>query len=256
MNNITVNGKTLKQIETELRADFADSEFKTNDADGSIYLPREAYEDRLASVIGVMQYDTVTTPGHVELINGVPHAMTSMTLTVYADDGEILRKWSRNGAKQLIIVKDSGRPKSFKSDLTAAETEAFKSICQSLGMATHQLKAKNAKGGTGRTQQRQQPALPAGVPEGEQNIVVTLKSTFSKGNGYIKAQAVDSQGRILDVMAFSKTFPEIEKKCSVDNFIGGMKAGQSFQFSGSYNQFNGRLQAIFAKDLAVVQRAA
>lgn len=53
----TVNGKSLDQVLSELKAPFPEEELKKNEKNET-YIPVESLESRLNSVIGVLNYDT------------------------------------------------------------------------------------------------------------------------------------------------------------------------------------------------------
>lgn len=52
----TVNGKSLDQVLSELKAPFPEEELKKNEKNET-YIPVESLESRLNSVIGVLNYD-------------------------------------------------------------------------------------------------------------------------------------------------------------------------------------------------------
>ena len=56
----TVNGKSLDQVLSELKAPFPEEELKKNEKNET-YIPVESLESRLNSVIGVLNYDTLVT---------------------------------------------------------------------------------------------------------------------------------------------------------------------------------------------------
>lgn len=245
--DVLVNGKSMAEIERELTAPFNPASFKTNQSDGNKYLPVEEFESRFNAVFGLLHYDKVVSPVSFTEIGGKHTVSITMSITVYDDDGNRLLTRSANGAKDIIIVNDTGKPKSIKSDISGAESDAFKQICKSFGIAVEQLRElsftkDNTKGShTGTAKKESENG----------QFTVELKTPFTRGNRFITAQASDQNGQMVKLMIFEKSFPEIEKKgCSIESFISGMKPGQSFSFTGRYVTYNGTLQLIFDGDLA------
>lgn len=247
MEKTTINGKSLAQIAAEFRAPFAQECFDTNDADGTPYIPVEVFEKRFNDTVGMLNYNKEVSPARLMEVAGKASVAVTMTISLLDDNGQNILTRSSNGAKDVIIVKETGKPKSLKSDISGAESDAFKQICKSFGIGVDQLrdlafnkKKKNGGAYHGNAQQTEEDTA----------FTVTLNSPFSRGNKFISATGTDQKGQTVKVMIFERNFPEIEKKCPVENFIAGVKPGCTICFTGKYSTFNNTLQAIFSKDLA------
>ena len=236
----------MAQIAAEFRAPFGTESFDTNKADGTPYIPVEVFEKRFNDTVGILNYNKVITPARLMEVGGIASVSVTMTISLLDDNGRTILTRASNGAKDVIIVKETGKPKSLKSDISGAESDAFKQICKSFGIGVDQLrelafnkKKKNDSSYQNSTQ-----------PDEETAFTVTLNSPFSRGNKFISATGTDQKGQAVKVMIFEREFSEIEKKCPVDTFILGMKPGHTISFTGKYATFKNTLQAIFSRDLA------
>ena len=147
MGGKTVNGKTIIQLEKELSVEFPDSDFKQRE-DGIWYLPIDKYEKRLMDVCGgPLHYSKVCSPCILHSVSGKHAFSVNCKIVIYADDGSIFVEKAANGGVNLVML-DAGtekeRPANLKSSIVAAESDAFKQVCNSLGMGVTQLRRMNS----------------------------------------------------------------------------------------------------------------
>ena len=248
---MTINGKSKQQIEEELRAPFPDDCLDYNDANkGQAYIKIEHIRERIDSVIGMLNYDIVVSDAKVVEISGTIHVTVRMMITVYDDDGNRVFTKSANGADSVEILKTGEKPRSFKGDVSAAESDAFKQIAKTLGVGINQLRKANS---------HKQPAdirpaaTTAPTDRSGQKISVRLIGNFKDSGSMLKADAVElSSSRPVSVVIFSNRYGEIEKKCSLSAFKEKTTAGKCFSYTGYYKTFNNSEQAVFIGDLAPV----
>ena len=123
----TVNGKSLDQVLSELKAPFPEEELKKNEKNET-YIPVESLESRLNSVIGVLNYDTLVTYEAIQEVLGRFVVVAKTILIIYDDERNALIRKSALGGSNIIVVKDTGKPSSLKTDIAAAQSESFKNV--------------------------------------------------------------------------------------------------------------------------------
>ena len=109
----TVNGKSLDQVLSELKAPFPEEELKKNEKNET-YIPVESLESRLNSVIGVLNYDTLVTYEGIQEVLGRFVVVAKTILIIYDDERNVLIRKSALGGSNIIVVKDTGKPSSLK----------------------------------------------------------------------------------------------------------------------------------------------
>jgi hypothetical protein len=123
----TVNGKSLDQVLSELKAPFPEEELKKNEKNET-YIPVESLESRLNSVIGVL--NTLVTYEGIQEVLGRFVVVAKTILIIYDDERNALIRKSALGGSNIIVVKDTGKPSSLKTDIAAAQSESFKNVCK------------------------------------------------------------------------------------------------------------------------------
>ena len=116
----TVNGKSLDQVLSEFKAPFPEEELKKNEKNET-YIPVESLESRLNSVIGVLNYDTLVTYEGIQEVLGRFVVVAKTILIIYDDERNALIRKSALGGSNIIVVKDTGKPSSLKTDIAAAQ---------------------------------------------------------------------------------------------------------------------------------------
>ena len=119
----TVNGKSLDQVLSELKAPFPEEELKKNEKNET-YIPVESLESRLNSVIGVLNYDTLVTYEGIQEVLGRFVVVAKTILIIYDDERNALIRKSALGGSNIIVVKDTGKPSSLKTDIAGAASSA------------------------------------------------------------------------------------------------------------------------------------
>jgi len=229
--DVTVNGKKIGQILKELIEPFANMKERDN---GTGYIAIEEYEKRLNSVVGIMNYNLEFDAAQWLEIDGAYTIIVRARFEMLADDGSIVLKRSANGASEVTIVKDTGKPVSVKSTLDSAQSEAFKNICKKLGMGIDQLREAGYK-------KKNENNSSSEIFE----ISITFQSTISSKKGRYVADAVDSNGEKVEFVLFQKEVPVLEKSIQLDRFIAIYRTGQSMKFKGIRKIYNGHVQVIF-----------
>lgn len=246
-SSITVNGKSLQQIEKELRAPFDEGEMKKS-RDGYVDIPIEAMEARMDSVIGVLNYNRLSSAPFLFDVNGAPNMAVLVTVEVYSDQGEIVTRKSACGSAPVIIINQTQNPKEVKSDLDSASSAAFKNVCKRFGVGIEQLrglnkeKRENAKKAQSNTQD--------GMSD-EKNLTkfrVKFLSRLSSGNKFYSADVIDLEtGQKLKFMLFEKEWPLIEAYISIADFVKKYGPDQELEFFGYIKTFKETEQMIFQK---------
>lgn len=241
--DVTVNGKSLKQIQEELEAPFAESEM-VDSQDGGKAIPIGAYEDRLNRVLGVLNYDFVTSEGQLVTIGDRYMLHVSARITIYDDERRPVVTKSACGGCNVIIVKNTNQAKSLKSDLDSAVSEAYKNCCQKLNVGVKQLRAGNKK--NNQTQrQGSGGANTAGKGDGKRVAIRLMQSLQSGNKNYYAKAAMEGTGEKVVFKLFERELPEFERKIAIRDFIEIYGNGTSMNFIGKETSFNGENQVIF-----------
>ena len=241
---ITVNGKSLAQIAKELSERFSEAE---PTRDGYMSIPIWAFEERLNSVVGIMNYNVLCTEGKLYNVNGQDAIFVNMTLEIYSDNGEIILKKSACGGANVIIVKETQKPKSLKSDQEIAVSDAFKNCCKKLGMGIEQMReysqSRKKKGGPSYNSQGSGDA-------GEKGKLhhVRFMTGVDTNRGRFTAQVTDlDDGKQYSLVIFEREVPLIEEHVKMADFIRYYTPGKTFSFFGEVNNYKGMDQLIFRR---------
>lgn len=223
----TVNGKSLDQVLSELKAPFPEEELKKNEKNET-YIPVESLESRLNSVIGVLNYDTLVTYEGIQEVLGRFVVVAKTILIIYDDERNALIRKSALGGSNIIVVKDTGKPSSLKTDIAAAQSESFKNVCKLLQIGISQIR---------RGKQRRE----------EKNLYkIRFTSSLSAGNKCYKADCVDiaTEEKFLFVI-FSGQYSKIEKYVEFSKFVRTYREGKELAFYGRKDEFHGQRRIVF-----------
>ena len=234
----TINGKSLDTICQELKADIPRESIE--DRDGNFYIPVEVFKQRLDSVLGMWHYSIRTGNVQIVEINGSYQVLLSSSLTIYDDNGNEIITKEASGASQVIIVKDTQRPKSFKSDIAAAESDGLKQICKKIGIGERQLIELNKK--------KKSPNTAKNLGENK-TIKVSIVGDFRKNDKMLKAACLTPDGDNAELVIFQNKYKYIEEKLSIDEFCR-LYANKSITIEGMLREYNGLLQIIFNRPAA------
>ncbi len=246
--DVTVNGKSLRQVQEELEAPFPMEELVDAQGGGKA-IPIGAYEDRLNQVIGVMNYDFITSEGRLETVGDRYMLHVSARITIYDDLRRPVVTKSACGGCNVIIINETKQPKSLKSDLDSAVSEAYKNVCQKLNVGVRQLREnskKNRKQGNSNPGYSPQTGnSQAGQMDGKR-VSIRLMQKLQSGNKNYYAKAVDMDtGAEVVFKLFNREIPAFEQKVSLNEFIDRFGNGTQMQFIGKESNFKGSDQIIF-----------
>lgn len=246
MSERKINGKPIAEVMGDLLVPIPENRQNWGYVDGvAKWIKAEALEQRFNSVLGTLNYSRIAGLPQLREVDAAKYVEVNVCIKIYDDDGNIVAEKSANGANQL----GNG---DYKSNLAAAETEAFKQLCTDMGIGAEQQQSKgfvtrkekieaskensSAKG--------QDTALPADVPSGSVNCRVKLLEQFAKKGSYITASATDDKGREVAVKIFSNKYDELEKVLGYDieTFIARAAVGTELTFVGEYKVYKGALQ--------------
>jgi len=223
----TVNGKSLDQVLSELKAPFPEEELKKNEKNET-YIPVESLESRLNSVIGVLNYDTLVTYEGIQEVLGRFVVVAKTILIIYDDERNALIRKSALGGSNIIVVKDTGKPSSLKTDIAAAQSESFKNVCKLLQIGISQIRSGK--------QRREEKNL----------YKIRFTSSLSAGNKCYKADCVDiaTEEKFLFVI-FSGQYSKIEKYVEFSKFVRTYREGKELAFYGRKDEFHGQRRIVF-----------
>ena len=173
----TVNGKSLDQVLSELKAPFPEEELKKNEKNET-YIPVESLEERLNSVVGVLNYDNLVTYEGIQEVLGRFVAVAKTVLIIYDDERNALIRKSALGGSNIIVLKDTGKPSGLKTGIAAAQSESFKNACKLLQIGISQIRSGKQRRGQNGNKQRKE----------EKNLYkIRFASSLSAGNKCYKA---------------------------------------------------------------------
>lgn len=223
----TVNGKSLDQVLSELKAPFPEEELKKNEKNET-YIPVESLESRLNSVIGVLNYDTLVTYEGIQEVLGRFVVVAKTILIIYDDERNALIRKSALGGSNIIVVKDTGKPSSLKTDIAAAQSESFKNVCKLLQIGISQIRSGK--------QRREEKNL----------YKIRFTSSLSAGNKCYKADCVDiaTEEKFLFVI-FNGQYSKIEKYVEFSKFVRTYREGKELAFYGRKDEFHGQRRIVF-----------
>lgn len=223
----TVNGKSLDQVLSELKAPFPEEELKKNEKNET-YIPVESLEERLNSVVGVLNYDNLVTYEGIQEVLGRFVAVAKTVLIIYDDERNALIRKSALGGSNIIVLKDTGKPSGLKTGIAAAQSESFKNACKLLQIGISQIRSGK---------QRKE----------EKNLYkIRFTSSLSAGNKCYKADCVDiaTEEKFLFVI-FSGQYSKIEKYIEFSKFVRTYREGKELAFYGHKDEFHGQRRIVF-----------
>jgi len=255
MGERTINGKAISQIEKELKAKIPQTEeYWGGKTENGRFSPQwikgEAYEKIFNEVVGSMNYSREPSPVEIVQVGDKQNAAVHMKVTIFDDEGKVVCIKGANGSNEI----GNG---DLKSNYASAETEAFKHLCQDMGMGagqqdfvTRKDKINGQKDAAGQTRQAPQPAGSApsdGLPQRGSEVTLTFLEPFGNGQRFRTASAVDAEGRNLTVKLFSDKHQLIEEASgqTIEAFFAMVKKGFVLKCKGEYRQAGGGLEFAF-----------
>lgn len=224
----TINGKSPEDIIKELTIPFKPDDFKVNRY-GFHYLPVDKYRERLNEVVGVLNYDFVTSEPKVTTVGTRPHIPLSGSITIRDDAGNIVSVKAACGGTQVIMTNIDNEAVLFKNDCDSAAEDVFKRCCKSIGMAEAQIKQlRGTKGSDGNNNSYSEPTEPITLYR------VKLREAFSSIGkfGYGAMVDIDGETEPRKMMIWKSGQQEIEKYMPIAKFIQNYKAGMTFSTYG------------------------
>lgn len=245
---ITINGKSIKEIEEELRQPFPDSVL-VNGPSGNKAIPISAYESRMDSVIGTFNYDFITSQAKLEQIKDKYMFHVTSSIVIYDDNrNPILTKSAAGGCNVIILTgKDESerQAKSMKSDLDTAVSESYKNCCQKLGIGIQQI--RDLQKGKNKDQDNRNPKGSTFQKNENEQISVRFLSKPISNPKYISATVVDiDTGEKYTFMVLNKQTDAFVEKSTLDAVCDGLYAGKEVQFFGKRTEFRGEPQILFS----------
>lgn len=233
----TVNGKSLDQVLSELKAPFPEEELKKNEKNET-YIPVESLESRLNSVNRGFKHMILWLRMKVfQEVLGRFVVVAKTILIIYDDERNALIRKSALGGSNIIVVKDTGKPSSLKTDIAAAQSESFKNVCKLLQIGISQIRSGKQRRGQNGTKQRRE----------EKNLYkIRFTSSLSAGNKCYKADCVDiaTEEKFLFVI-FSGQYSKIEKYVEFSKFVRTYREGKELAFYGRKDEFHGQRRIVF-----------
>lgn len=265
----TINGKSLSQVERELAEPFDEKDRKNRFDTGYAYYKKEAYLERLNSVVGSLRYSVEFPKVDVAQVNAEWEISAQCIITIYDDNGDIVCKKSMVGGKSIVFPKltdssgkdltdstgqklYSGRPAEYANQLNAAATDAFKRTCLlgfGIGAELAELNGQNG----------QKPQREArNIVSSKLVILSPFVDRKNSKQAVIARQAtcVDEAGVQVTLIIWNKKIEELKKKegyegknlyqsfedCVADRVLKNGKVVLSL--NGYYTEYNGERQFI------------
>lgn len=246
----TINGKTLEQVQGELKKDFPDNVFKQKN--GNFYLPIEVIRERMDEIIGIFNYDFIQSDARL-IQTGEQQNITIKGILIIKDDlGNIVTRKCCSGSSTVTYpnVKDNNNntllqdgkpvkqsvPSYFSNTLESAGTDAFKRCCKMIGIGFEQLSKKNDQKQSNSQQYQNHP----------QDVTFNVKilSEFvKKGSAYI-CDVQDEAGEKYELIIWNNVQKIIEKTCPMDKFIKSYTPNKFLKFKGYKKNYNGVEQIV------------
>lgn len=231
----TINKKSFNDIISSLSAPLDANDFKPNNF-GYYYLPIEKYQQRLDDVVGILNYDFITSEPRTCVVGTKPHISLSGTITIRDDDGNVVTSKSACGGCSVIMKKADNEAATYKNDLESATVDVFKRCCKKLGIAEAQLKRLRREGkGSNNISGNMEPATVS-------LYRVKLRESFStlgkNNSGYSAMVDVEGEKEPRKLVLWSSAIDEIEKHIPIAKFINNYKANMEFSLYGTLNVWN------------------
>ena len=262
-NKITVNGKSLTQLEAEL-AEYLPARMLKYNEDGYAYFPVEAYESRFIEVVGGRRwFNITTTPPAVSKVNNRYLISLTVRIEILSDTNEAVWTCEAAGGSNVIIISKTGEAKDLKSGIKSATSEALKNVYQMFGIGVKQLRGtKNAPSnapasapapGTGqpsagRGTGRNSPATGGQTDSSAADQtyhIMFLSRLNSISAGYAADIQLVETGEKRRLIIFHRYTDEIIKYCPMATFVEKYKKGVKLHLIGYENLYNGQKQIVF-----------
>lgn len=266
-NKITVNGKSLTQLEVEFAAFLPVNMIKYTD-DGYAYFPVEAYESHFIQVVGGRRwYNITTTPPVVSRVNNRFLISLTVRIEILSDTNEVVWTCEAAGGTNIIIINKTGEAKDLKSGIKSATSEALKNVYQMFGIGIEQLRniksrhpgnpapsaAPNpnyAKGNAGTVEKAKpgsQTTEGSSAPESTDQTyhIMFLSRLNSISSGYAADIQMVDTGEKRRLIIFHRNTAGIKKYCPMATFVEKYNRGAKMHMIGYENIYNGQKQIIF-----------
>lgn len=188
--NVTVNGKSLSEVFQALTAPIEGTQTRK---DGTVFIDIQAFEKRINSVVGIMNYNLEFDSAQLVEVEGVHTMIVRAVFELISDDGDVVLKRAANGGSDVVIVNVTGKPDSVKSAVDSAQSEAFKNICKRMNIGVGQLRAEGYR-----------KEKSAGSASDVSEICITFQSSINTKKGRYVAEAVDSNGEKVEFVLFKR----------------------------------------------------
>lgn len=225
----TINKKSFDNIIKALAAPFDVNDFKPNKF-GFYYLPVEKYQQRMDEVVGILNYDFITSEPRTCIVGTKPHISLSGTITIRDDDGNVVTQKSACGGCPVIMKNADNEAAAYKNDLESATQDVFKRCCKRLGIAEAQLKQLRREG-------KGSSEDIGGNAQTVSLYRVKLRESFSSlgKNGYSAMVDVEGEDEPRKLVIWQSAIVEIEKYIPIAKFINCYKANMEFSLYGTLN---------------------
>lgn len=228
----TINGKPIQEIVEELLKPFQTNDFKL-DRNDHYYLPSEKFRQRMNEVIGVMNYDFITSEPQVMVIGTRPQIYLSGSLIIRDDDGNQVVKKSACGGSPIIMINQTKEAAAVKNDMESASQDVFKRCCKAFGIAEAQLKQLR----------KENPVNDNNTISNENKELllyrVTLRESFSTlgSNGYCAMVNIEGETEPRKLVLWRIGIQNVEKYIPIKDFVKNYKPGKTFSIYGYKSEF-------------------
>lgn len=265
-NKITVNGKPLTQLETEL-AEYLPMRMLQYTEDGYAYFPVEAYENRFIEVVGGRRwFNIATTPPVVSRVNNRFLISLTVRIEIMSDSNETVWACEAAGGSNVIIVNKTGEAKDLKSGVKSATSEALKNVYQMFGIGITQLRSiksgsskaaappapniNHTTGGSGLERNSQAPKdKTESILAGQTFHIMFLSRLNSISAGYAADIQMVETGEKCRLIIFHRYTDAIKKYCPMATFVETYKKGTKLHLIGYENFYNGQKQIVFKQPI-------
>ena len=230
----TINGKSIGTVLNELSAPFHDSLIKEN-MFGYPYLPVEVYRERMDSVVGIMNYDVITSNPQIVFVGTRPQVLLKVTITIKDDEGNIVAKKESPGGVSVIMDSNSKEAVSVKNDTESAAHDAFKRCCKLFGIGERQLKSIRGNQKKGSSKNMEQTMAS---PKELYRVTVNEKFKPIGKDGYT-TMVTTEDGESLKLIIWKEAQEKISEKLSMEKFLQCYIPGKSFRLYGRKKLFSG-----------------
>ena len=256
MKNRMVNGKTLEQLDKELRACFPPDCIKKDNGADYPYIPAEYFHERMDRVVGPWNYDfTITDTRWFTIEEAVTVVNCIGTLSIKDDDGNVIVSKSAGGTDTINRNK-TGKIVKPANDVKDAVQDAFKACCRMFGVGDVQLRELRKEYEEKKKKQKSYSNSNSNKSDDNPTekrkvkFLSKLKSFSSSSGKFIgyKALVVDTDtGESFMLVVYGDTgVKEIEKTCKMNKFIEFYDNGRELTLFG-YCQDRGNERQLIMK---------